>query len=373
MPRTPYSISAESRGYRVSIPRPRGAGAVRKWFPSEPEALAWADANFSSIRRANPEPLTPAEVAEYRAARSLLPDDASLIDAARAYARSAPRTGPLPADRAISLYIESRRAANLRPVSIHNAERHLRRLAGVGDLSRLAPADLESLLVGLSPRSRNQVVAHFRALFGWLVVRGILQVNPALQVDLARTDYRPPAIYTPAQAAAIMRHAEASVPAIVAHLALALFAGIRSSGLLRLPTASVSLAAGSVLVPGAADKLRRSYLITMADVPNLRPWLEAWPYARTELTSRQIDERIKRVCRLAGVQRVPNGFRHSFGTYFYALTGDPIRTSAALGHFGGTATLLSHYRAMASPAQAAEYFAILPESNQAENASRVKP
>lgn len=369
--RPPYVIRRQSNGYIAAIPRPRGAGRVRKWFKTEPEAVLWADANFSAIRAADITPLTPAETAEYRAARSLLDDDASLIDAAKAYARANRTARPLDAAAAVDLYIQSRRDANLRPISIHNATRYLRRLAGLGNLGRLTTADLEAMLVGMSPHSRNQVIAHYKAFFSWLDRRGMLAVNPAAGLEMARIDFKAPAIYTPAQAAAILAAAEESDQAIVAHLALAAFAGIRSSGLLRLPTAAVNLEAGTVLVPGAADKLRRSYLITINSVPNMLAWLTAYPYAKTGLSLRRINARILKVYKKAGVKLVRNGFRHSFGSYFYALTSDPIRTSAMLGHFGGVDTLLGHYRALATRSQAEEYFSIWPQLGKAKSAVRV--
>ena len=52
--------------------------------------------------------------------------------------------------------------------------------------------------------------------------------------------------------------------------------------------------------------------------------------------------------------------RHSFGSYHYALHGNPLETSRLLGHKASDQVLFDHYRALASKADAVAYFAITP-------------
>ena len=52
--------------------------------------------------------------------------------------------------------------------------------------------------------------------------------------------------------------------------------------------------------------------------------------------------------------------RHTFATYALALTGDPGRVSLWLGHEGNPRMLYTHYRGLATKAEAEKYFALRP-------------
>lgn len=53
--------------------------------------------------------------------------------------------------------------------------------------------------------------------------------------------------------------------------------------------------------------------------------------------------------------------RHSFATYALALTGDPGRVALWLGHEGNPRMLYTHYRGLATKAEAKAYFALRPD------------
>ena len=55
-----------------------------------------------------------------------------------------------------------------------------------------------------------------------------------------------------------------------------------------------------------------------------------------------------------------NAMRHSFGTYHYALHGNPLETSRQLGHKSNDQVLFDHYRALATKEQGEAFFSILP-------------
>ena len=56
--------------------------------------------------------------------------------------------------------------------------------------------------------------------------------------------------------------------------------------------------------------------------------------------------------------------RHSFGTYHFALHGDPLKTSVEMGHKTGDDVLFEHYRSLAKKDEAKEYFNIFPKVEQ---------
>jgi hypothetical protein len=52
--------------------------------------------------------------------------------------------------------------------------------------------------------------------------------------------------------------------------------------------------------------------------------------------------------------------RHSFGSYHYALHGNPLETSRQLGHKSNDQVLFDHYRALATKEQGEAFFSIVP-------------
>lgn len=59
-----------------------------------------------------------------------------------------------------------------------------------------------------------------------------------------------------------------------------------------------------------------------------------------------------------------NAIRHSFGTYHFALYGDPIKTAVQMGHKSDDQVLFDHYRALATKAEGQAFFSITPPANQ---------
>ena len=55
-----------------------------------------------------------------------------------------------------------------------------------------------------------------------------------------------------------------------------------------------------------------------------------------------------------------NAMRHSFGSYHYALHGNPLETARLLGHKASDQVLFDSYRALATKAHAEAFFAISP-------------
>jgi site-specific recombinase XerD len=363
----PYRIRPESNGFRASIARPRGAGAVRRWFPDFPTAEAWALANVAAVRASTDVlPPSPAEIAEYRAAKSILPAGQSLIDAARAYSARTASSDPTVAE-AVAAYHAAKTAANLRPASLENIRICLAHLPPALRLSAIRAEDLDSMLALRPPHSRNQMLVHFVAFFRWCIARGMLAANPADGLERARIDFKPPAVYSPAQASIVFVVAETAAPHLCAYLALAAFAGIRTEGLRRLGLDAIDHEHRLVVVSGAADKLRNSYMVAMRD--NLICWLDAYPWRGLKITRRPLWVALNAIFREAGVVPIKNGWRHSFGTYLTALT-DPRHAAVQLGHLGGgVETLLSHYRRLATPESAREYFGILPKLAKPKQAS----
>jgi|TARA_B110000037_G_scaffold115537_1_gene132723 integrase len=61
-----------------------------------------------------------------------------------------------------------------------------------------------------------------------------------------------------------------------------------------------------------------------------------------------------------------NAIRHSFGTYHFALYGDPIKTAVQMGHKSNDQVLFDHYRALATKEQGEAFFSIVPPKSESK-------
>ena len=361
-------IALYGQSLTAIFPLPYGRGRLRKTAPPTPAGLqalqAWIATTAANAAADRPS-LTPAETADALAALALLPPGVSLADAARAYAATIARASPVTIATARAEYLAALAAANRRPGTLAAARYRLSSLDPYADhlTTDLDAATAERLVrLHRAPVTQNGVRSACASFFAFCIRRNYALSNPFASVPTAAVDRAPPALYKPADVARLFAAAESSPTSrrLIPFLALAFFAGIRSSGLYRL--AAADLGPEWVRVSGWADKTRRGYIVPVS--PTLRAWIDAYPLAPSApvapLSPRQMLAAIRKLHAAAHVKRIPNGARHSFASYLYAQSGDAAKTAAALGHFGNTATLVNHYRALATPADADAFFAISP-------------
>jgi len=118
---------------------------------------------------------------------------------------------------------------------------------------------------------------------------------------------------------------------------LGLFCGIRTEEITRLEWEDVRMSEESpvVVVGGKIAKKRR---IRHVEIPPVAlAWLSLAPNRTGEVTrSETINDypkRFRKLHKLAGFAKwETNAMRHSFGSYHYALHGNPLETSRLLGH-----------------------------------------
>lgn len=361
------TIRRQGRGWRAFLPRVRGAGRLRKYCSTLDDCRKWVDDNISAARNADYMPPTPGELAEFKAAKALLPAGRNLIDAARHYARALAKPDncvSISVENAVAEYLKSRRDNGCRQKTLYSYSYHLARLPGDMPIHALDRAALEDHLEGFQPRTRNNFVADWSGFFAWCERRNYCALNPAAALERVKVDKHPVQIYKPETVAAVLRHAEKNNRRLVPLLAIAAFAGVRSAGLVRLGQDGqpvVDLARGLIWVCGGADKLRHGYLIKMQ--PNLKKWLKAYPFAPLPVSINYWPRLVGDLFKAAEQEVVPNGFRHSFGSYLLAKTNDAAFVGAQMGQWS-MQSLLAHYRRAATPSEARKYFSICPQSVQ---------
>lgn len=221
--------------------------------------------------------------------------------------------------------------------------------------NQLTPQHIEAWTRGQGWRARTirGNVVSLRILFHWGVRRGLLATNPCASVELPSAAHeRPVEIHTPAEVRAVLEAARAESLDVLRHLVIRYFCGVRSAEAHRLDESAILLDSGWVCVAASKAKTRARRLVAIR--PNLRAWLALGGELRPLSPNT-----VQRVVRASGVRWPHNVTRNSFVSYAAAQPGAGAGAVAIeAGH--SEAILFRHYRALATPNQAAEFWSIRP-------------
>ena len=190
-----------------------------------------------------------------------------------------------------------------------------------------------------------------RNVFTWAVTRGQLAGNVALGVDLPSDDSEtePPGIHTPAEVRTVLETARKHDLNAMRCLAVRYFAGLRTSEASALDEAEIK--DGFIEVTAAKAKTRRRRLV------EIQPVLRAWLDLGGVLPLTQVNNRLSRITRLAGVPWPHNACRHSFVSYHLAKFGSAGKTALEAGHT--EQMLFAHYREIVTREAAEAFWAIV--------------
>lgn len=364
---------ARVKRYSIGILRPHGRGKIRaevnhKYkryrvvFDNEPEARGWIDQMAVDVANDRPPNLNAVEIADARTARDILPADVTLSDAARAYVRSQGERITL-AD-AVDRYIDMKEGAGLRERTITEVKTHLGRLVedvGAEMIGAVTTADILAWLDGkqLGGTTRNNHRRTLRGLWNWCMKAGLATSNPTEGVPVVKLDDQLPSVFRPYQVLRFMRAVERLTPEMTAYYALGFFAGIRPAELARLKWSAIS---DHIHIGSDVAKTRQQRYVDI--VPNLAVWIDkcrGGEFVCPFRTGGPISRRLPTLLPMAkiGEEWPADVARHSFATYHLALHKDAGRTSHQMGHSNAN-MLYSHYRNLATVAEAENYFLIRP-------------
>jgi integrase len=231
--------------------------------------------------------------------------------------------------------------------------------------SRKNPDKLEEAPL-LAALSRNHYRANIHALFafGAAPSRCWCDENPVAAIDPEEVKREKPKAYTPEDAALVMQTALESKPDLVPVLALGFFAGLRVSEALEIELGGLPLDDDDedgfkVLDGKTGDR-------TAPLTPACRAWLTAQPRRKDKAwlkTERKLVDEMQELFRLAGVEQIDNGARHSFISYRCAETRDVAAVADECGN--SVQTIKNHYREITTKKVAAKFFAIRPTGTAA--------
>jgi integrase len=301
---------------------------------------------------------------EYGEARKLL-DGVPLLDAARFYARHHGRgIKRKPVADAVDAMIAGKTAKGVSDVYLADLRYRLGTFAQAFhcDVSALMPDDVAKFFDGLSlsPRSHNNFALALRTFFRFAQRHGWLskEVDLLERVERRSEKRAPVKIFTPSELATILGNAS---PLIAPCLALGAFGGLRSAEILRLEWSDTERHPGFIEVAAHKAKTATRRILPVAD--NLAKWLaiaprsqeRVWPHSKGHFI-----REIARATRESGLRWKCNGLRHSFISYRLAEIQDVNRVALEAGN--SPQMIFRHYRELATPEQAATWFAIVPQA-----------
>ncbi|MBM3841112.1 MAG: hypothetical protein FJ398_24785 [Verrucomicrobia bacterium] len=227
-------------------------------------------------------------------------------------------------------------------------------------------------LSDFSAKSRNHHRAAVRQFLQWCVRKDYLPVTHRwAEADAMRREHANTAeilSFTPGEFRTLLETAEGPMRAIVAIGGLA---GLRTAEILRLEWSDVWRVQDHIEITSGKSKTRQRRLVEIC--PSLSAWLEPfrtvgdgklWMFH--EITFQQY---FLKVCEQAKVKRKPNGLRHAFCTYHFALHQNENVTAAQAGN--SPAMIHAHYKGLATKAEGERWFNVAPA--KADNVIALDP
>jgi integrase len=298
-------------------------------------------------------------IEEYAAAKALAPT-VSLVEAMRCFVRHHPDLPNLTVPEAVTLFLRAK-DGHVGNRWYSDLKNRLTKFADKfsGTIHELSKLDLQDWLNGLggSVQTRRNYRAALSTFFAWAKGRLVdddWNLLNAVSVS-GRRPHRPIRVFTPAEMAALLK---ASTAELRRYIAIAGFAGLRQSEILRLTWDKVDTASGFIMLDAAVTKTQKRRLVPIQ--PNLKAFLKAKKKKGLVVPIRDVNHPLKRAAAASGVVWKENALRHSFISYRLAILKNVHEVALEAGNSDDT--IFSNYRELVTPDAASQWFAIKPRS-----------
>ena len=263
---------------------------------------------------------------------------------------------------------------NLRTRSINDIRSRMgifSRNFGIRLVKEISQSEIEDWLNNLTELSVRSILNYRLCLstfFNYAIKKGFRVDNPVERIPVPIIDWKPPVILKVNQAEDLILHAAKTNEdnGLMSVVALGLFAGLRSNEISRLDWSAIDLERKLLTVGPQIAKKRQLRVIDL--MPNCVTWLQLCHKKKGRVAPTNLFKGFAKFTKDAGFTRwkekFSNAMRHSFGSYFYALTSDASKTAAMLGHKSSDQMLFDHYRSLARKSDAEKYFSIMPADEE---------
>ncbi|MGB0153009.1 MAG: site-specific integrase [Verrucomicrobiales bacterium] len=300
---------------------------------------------------------------EYREARALLPEDVSLVEAARFFVRHSAGTVKKRAlPDVVEDYIKQLEKDNMSKRHVEDARARLRKLAAhfdgpIDEIEQSAlKAWLNQLEVGV--RTRNNFRGHVVSLFKYAkgdgnLPKGLPTAAEGLRKAKEKADE--PGILTPERMIQFLKEASER---LIPLLAIGGFAGLRTSEIMRLQWEEIDFGRNHIDIKAKNTKTAQRRLAPL--LPNLKEWLT--PYqdlAGPVCSTREVETERRELAKTLNIDWPNNALRHSYASYRMASTENAPKVAIEMGN--SPEIIFSAYREVVPQEAAEKWFSILPE------------
>jgi integrase len=375
----PYGVAVgkHEKGWRVRLGRKfTGGKVIEKYFPTLIDAKSWIDKETPRQNQIQASGLSPAELSEAVAAYAQLrPLGVGLAIAVASFVKTY-----IPPDRrktfselaAEFMRDKRKKKKKLKGSTLKSYLGFYRRFSETfrkTPVSQMQAKDIDAWLDDhdFDGINYNNYLKHLRMLWDFALKKKYVTGNVVADIELAMVLSKPVTILTPEQADSLLEAAEKEEGRpLLAYIALALFAGLRTSELQQLTWACIHLDTARPVIEVTAEqaKTRRRRIVPIQD--NLLGWLTLTRQAPTELVipyNRETNlfwDKRDALRKAAGLNEWPrNVLRHSFGSYLLASTNDENLTAAQMGN--SPSIVIKHYRETVRPEVAEKYWNLSSE------------
>jgi integrase len=298
-------------------------------------------------------------------AAEIVGDVAKVTEACRFYSARNKRTTPKPVAEVVAELLLIKKSRGAAPRYLEDLKSRLKRFAKAfpKDACNVTTADIQAWLD--SEKLKAQNFMGFRRtihlFFKFCAARGYAVDNPAASLEKVKVKHGATQIFTPKEITKLLASAK---PDFLPCIAIGAFAGLRSAEIERLEWSAIDLESKHIIVGEAAAKTASRRVVPIHD--NLAAWLaqcagkqgNVWKAGHEEFYEAQ-----QETATAAGVKWKHNALRHSYASYRFAQIGDAGRVA---GECGNSASVIhKHYRELVKPADAVEWFGVLPEGKLA--------
>jgi integrase len=232
----------------------------------------------------------------------------------------------------------------------------------------ITPEDLEEVLKGLPPSTRNLRINRLRSVFKAAVKKGWISDNPANRLDLDKEKREEVEVYTPDEVERLLCDALENDDDLVPYLAIGFFCGLRPEREifhLNWKDVHVRDKRPELIVRPELSKTRRRRAVEIS--PNCLAWIDhvlfgvplsgkLWPHSFTTLVRKRAANHKR-----TGVKVIQDGMRHTFCSAHLAKHKDINRLLIQSGH-ADPKLLWRHYYRVMSEAAAEQFWAIAPKA-----------
>jgi integrase len=238
------------------------------------------------------------------------------------------------------------------------------------EVSELSPGIVSRYLTAMTASERTKrnardVIGYFGR---WLVLHGYLERGTDLVEGVQQYSLKPGEIhiFTPAEVSKLIEHAD---DRLLPYIVIGAFAGLRGAEIQRLDWSEMDLEDGFIEVKAEKSKTDTRRLVPMK--PNLAAWLKCcWkksgPVCPFQNVVNQLMKLVTKINKALPkgapdkdkMRWKKNALRHSYISYRVAECGDVARVADESGN--SPAVVRTNYLRRVKPAQAAEWFNIMP-------------